>query len=262
MKLLNKLEKKLSRFAIPNLTMIFIVCQVAAYLLQIGNQSLLQQITLIPNRVLQGEVWRLVSFLFEPPITNAIFAFFFWYLFYLMGTSLEHTWGAFRYNLYLLIGYLATVGAAFIAPDQPASCGFLQGSVFLAFAYLFPDFQLMLFFILPVKIKWLALLQWVGYFYALIVYPPIVKLMVAASVCNFFLFFWKDIVQRIKTGRRRMVQQAQRIQESKLPEAFHCCRVCGITDQTHPEMEFRYCSQCKGGCCYCSEHLRNHEHVT
>jgi hypothetical protein len=262
MKLLNKLEKKFSRFAIPNLTMIFIVCQVAAYLLQYGNQSLLPQMALIPSRVLQGEVWRLVTFLFLAPDMILIFLFFFWYMFYLMGAALENTWGAFRYNLYLLIGYLATVGSAFLVPDQPASCGFLQVSVYLAFAYLFPDFQLMLFFILPVKIKWLALLLWVGYFYALVTEPLIIKLLVAASVCNFFLFFWKDIAQRIKTGRRRMVQQAQRIQESKLPEVFHCCRVCGITEKTHPEMDFRYCSQCKGGCCYCSEHLRNHEHVT
>ncbi len=85
-----------------------------------------------------------------------MFAFFFWYLFYLMGTALERSWGTFRYNVFLLIGYVDTVGVAFIVPDVPANNAFLQGSVFLAFAYLFPDFVMYIFFILPVKIKWLG----------------------------------------------------------------------------------------------------------
>ena len=113
-------------------------------------------IALVPTKVLHGEVWRLVTFLCEPPTNNLVFAFFFWYLFFLMGTALESTWGVFRYNVYLLVGWAATVAVSFIQPEAPASAGFLQGSVFLAFAYLYPNFQLLLFFILPVKVKWLA----------------------------------------------------------------------------------------------------------
>ena len=98
----------------------------------------------------------MLTFVGEPPTTNLLFAFFFWYLFYLMGTVLESTWGAFRYNVYLLVGWAATVAVAFLQPNAPASISFLQASVFLAFAYLYPDFQILLFFILPVKVKWLA----------------------------------------------------------------------------------------------------------
>jgi hypothetical protein len=261
MKPLDKLQKTFGRFAVPNLTVILVVCQILAYVLQFFNPGLADALELIPGRVLEGEGWRLVSFLFQPPLTNPIFAFFFWYMFYLMGTALEHSWGAFRYNVFLLIGYLATAGVAFITPDAPASSGFLQGSVFLAFAFLFPDFQLMLFFILPVKIKWLALLQWLGYFYVLAFGAATDQLVVAAAICNFLLFFGKDIFLRVRAGRRHMAQQAQQIKARKGPPPFHCCRICGITDQSHPDMDFRYCSKCAGGCCYCAEHLRNHEHV-
>lgn len=259
MKLLDKLEKKLGRFAVPNLTAILVVCQVLAYVLQYANPSLLNSMALVPKDVLRGEVWRLVTFLFEPPLSNPLFAFFFWYLFYLMGTALEGSWGNFRYNLYLLVGYVATVAVSFFTPEAPASIGFLQVSVFLAFAFLFPDFQILLFFLLPVKIKWLALLTWIGYLYVLAVGQPMQQLGVLATICNFLLFFGRDIYLRMRSGRRRMGDQAERIKSRRKP--FHRCRVCGATDLSHPDMEFRYCSKCAGGCCYCTEHLRNHEHV-
>jgi hypothetical protein len=204
-------------------------------------------------------VWRLASFLFTPPCANPVFAFFFWYMFYLMGTALEAHWGAFRYNLFLLLGWLATVGVSFITPEVPASPGFLQGSVFLAFAFLFPDFVLYLFFILPVKIKWLALLTWIGYFLTVVFGDWSSRLLVLASVINFLLFFGERIYARMRFGHRRMLQQAGRVATQDKP--FHRCTVCGITDRTHPDMEFRYCSKCDGQHGYCREHIRNHEHV-
>ena len=185
---------------------------------------------------------------------------FFWYLFYLMGTALENTWGTFRYNVYLLVGWVATVAVSFLQPDAAASIGFLQGSVFLAFAYLYPDFQLLLFFILPVKVKWLALLQWIGYFYLLLVGDGMTQLLVLASVCNFVLFFWHDIFLRMKAGRRRMAHQAEQIRQANTPR--HTCVVCGVTNLSDPKMSFRYCSKCAGSPCYCAEHIHAHQHVT
>jgi hypothetical protein len=260
MKLLDRLERRIGRFAVPNVTVLVIVGQVLAYVLTLANDALLEAMLLIPARVLDGEVWRLVTFLFLPPLTHPIWAIFFWYLLFLMGTALEQSWGDFRYNVFLLIGWLATAGVSFITPETPAFAVFLQGSVFLAFAYLFPDFQLMLFFLLPIKIKWLALVQWLGYGYVLVVGAPIEQLLVLAAVGNFLLFFGSDIFRRMKAGRRKMATQAERLAPAK-KKALHTCRVCGITDQTHPEMDFRYCSKCAGACCYCQEHLRNHEHV-
>ncbi|MHB1037184.1 MAG: hypothetical protein ACYC35_24505 [Pirellulales bacterium] len=257
---MSKLDRKLGRFAVPNVTLYLIAGQVLVYLASAGKPEVAANVTLVPRLVLEGQVWRLVAFLLDPPFTNPFFAFFFWYLFYLMGSALEAQWGAFRYNVYLLIGFAATVGVSFLVPDLPSSNKFLQLSVFLAFAQLYPDFVLQLFFILPVKIKWLALLTWIGYFFALVAGGWLDRLLVTASVVNFVLFFGKEIVWRIRSGHRRITKQAERF--TAPDEPFHRCTVCGITDRTHPKMDFRYCSKCDGRWGYCTEHLRNHEHLT
>lgn len=261
MKLLDILERKLRRWAIPNLTMVIIAGQVAIYCMRFIPPLLKSpDVVLIPELVFKGQVWRLFSFIFTPPVSDPFWAFFFWYVFYLMGTALEHTWGTFRYNVYLLIGWVATVAVSFLVPDQPASITFLQGSVFLAFAWLYPNFEMLIFFILPVKVKWLALLTWLWYGYILLIDPPMMKLLVFASIANFFVFFGSEIWHRMLGGRRRMADQVGRIKSKD--QARHRCRVCGITERTHPNEDFRYCSKCEGTQCYCSAHLRDHEHVT
>ncbi len=266
MKMLDKLQRRFGRFAIPNLTLVIIAGQVFFYLLNYGNPEIIGldgphgKIDLIPTLVLQqGEYWRLVTFIFTPPSTHAIFMLFAWYIFFLMGTALEGTWGAFRYNLFLLIGYLATLGAAFTVPTATATTGFIGGSVFLAFAYMFPDFKLSLFFILPIRIKWLAMLTWFVYFLVVIRGDWHVRGLLAASLVNYFLFFGRDIALRIRSGHRSMQTQSKRIARQNTPR--HCCRICGITNLTHPGTDFRYCSQCADASCYCEEHLRNHDHV-
>lgn len=266
MKLLDRLEHRFRRYAVPNVTLGLIACQVVMYAVMFPTGGMepgggVERFTLVPRLVLAGEVWRLLTFLIVPPISNPLCAFFFWYMFYLMGTTLEQHWGAFRYNVFLLVGFLATVAAAFITPGAPTSNGFLEGSVFLAFAFLYPHFEFYLFFILPVKIKWLAMLTWAGYAYTVLFFPWSMKIAVLASVCNFFVFFGRDVLDRVRIGRRRMAFQAVKLTE-KQRDFIHRCTVCGITDRTHPEMDFRYCSRCIGTRGYCSEHLRNHEHIT
>jgi hypothetical protein len=261
MQLLDKLEQKLGRFALPNVTLALVLTQVLVYVFAWARPEIIERMEFIPQKVLEGQFWRLATFLTMPPVANPLFAFFFWYLFYLMGTALEHYWGIFRFNLYLLIGYVATVAVAFVEPGSPVSNGFLQGSVFLAFAFLAPDFELYIMFLLPVKIKWLALLTWLYYGYVMIFSEGwLLRLLVMASACNFLLFFAKDIILLMRAARRRMAAQAYRA--AQRPKAFHRCRVCGVTDLSHPKMEFRYCSKCDGACGYCTEHLHNHDHVT
>ncbi len=258
---LNKLERSFGRYEVPRTTEGLIVLQVLTYVLTYARPEILQTIYLIPAYVLQGEVWRLFTFLAVPPVTNPIFAFFFWYIFYMMGTALEGHWGIFRYNIYLLIGYFATIGFSFLTPWAPSTNAFLQGSVYLAFAFLYPDFQLYLFFIIPVKIKWLAMLTWAGYLFIIIFGSWSSRLLVIASIMNFLLFFGQDIVERIRTGRRKMEYQAKQFGSASKQDYFHRCTVCGITDVTNPDMDFRYCTQCYGTCGYCTEHLRNHSHI-
>jgi hypothetical protein len=131
--------------------------------------------------------------------------------------------------------------------------------VFLAFAFLNPDFTLYLFFFLPVKIKWLALIQWIFYFLTIALGDWPTRLVTTAAVFNFLLFFQHDIFQRVKQGRRRMAMQAKVIADKHKPR--HVCRVCGVTNLSDPTMRFRYCSKCEGQCGYCMEHIRDHEHV-
>ena len=151
------------------------------------------------------------------------------------------------------------IGAvSFLVPLYPATNIFIGGSVFLAFAFLYPDFELYLFFILPIKIKWLALLTWIGYAYQVLFGDWSTRLFVLASICNFLLFFGRDIRVRMRTGKRVMTTQAK--QFTGVKEAFHTCTVCGKTDLTHPQMEFRYCPECSG-LGYCMDHISAHEHV-
>src|SRR5215213_3263632 len=141
MTILSRMNAKFGRYAVPNLTVILIIGQVLMFIAQQldpGQQGfdMLDRIRMYPDRVLAGEYWRVITFLFDPPTTNPIFAAFFWYLFYLMGTTLEVTWGTFRYNVYLLIGYVASIAFAFGTyfsfgglAGMPASSGFLYGTV-------------------------------------------------------------------------------------------------------------------------------------
>jgi hypothetical protein len=257
MSLLDSLEKKLRRYAVPNVTLYLILGQVLFFVFVLSGRFILDRVLLIPELVLAGEWWRLITFLFIPPLTNPIFAFFAWYMFYLMGNALEGHWGAFRYNLFLLVGYVVTVAVTFLFPFSAATNIFIGGSVFLAFAWLYPEFQIYIFFILPVKMKWLALLTWIGYGYEMIVGSWHTRILVLASISNFLLFFGRDILWRMKTGNRKMVSQAKQFTGAR--EAFHTCATCGKTDLSHPQMEFRYCSDC-GGLGYCMDHISDHRH--
>jgi hypothetical protein len=162
----------------------------------------------------------------------------------------------------LLTGYLLTVGLAFVTPYAVATNLFVGGAVFLAFAYLNPDFVMYIFFILPVAITWLGLIAWLGYAWTFFTEGWSGKLAISAAVGNFLIFFARDLWLDLKLGRHRLQAHAQReAQERGKREPRHICHVCGKTDLDHPELDFRYCSKCAGDQCYCPEHIRNHEHV-
>ena len=270
MSLIDRLERKYGRFAIPNLTTVLLAGQVLLFGVMMirfrqGDGNPLANIYLIPGKVVEGEIWRLLTFLFEPPRTSPLFVIFFWMLFYLFGTTLEQQWGTFRFNLYLGIGYLANVAAAFLAwslldaQGITATNAFLYGTVMLAFARLYPDFTLNLFFILPVRIKWLALLMWIGYGYTLLTGGWMARLLIVASVLNYLLFFGREHLRDWQQGQRRRSFQAKT--KPAAHRLTHRCRICGLNSESSPKTLFRYCSQCDGQCCYCPEHIANHEHV-
>jgi hypothetical protein len=259
-KILERLEKKLGRYALSNVTIYLIAGQTIFYVLFFTGRLDRSVTYLAAEQLRAGEWWRLATFPFDPPLTNPLFALFAWYLFFLMGSALEEQWGAFRYNVYLLIGYSMTVAVSFLTPANPISNVFIGGSVFLAFASLYPDFVIQLFFFLPVRIKWLALITWLYYGFRFMTGDWSSRLMIIASIGNYLLFFARDIRWLVKSGGRRVTRHAQQI--SRRDEGpFHRCTVCGITDKSHPQMDFRYCPQCAGQCGYCQEHIFRHEHV-
>ncbi len=248
---LNRLERAFGRFAIPNISLYLVMGQVLFWAVSYLGFFELEKIALLPVAVLEGEAWRLFTFLLLPPNAHPVFIAFAWYMFYMMGSALEQYWGVFRYNLFIFLGWLLTVAVAFVFPLNYSTNLFLAGSVFLAFAFLNPDFEMLIFFILPVKIKWLALIQWLLYGYTLIVGSWPVRLAVLASIGNFLVFFAGEIIQRMKTGKRRMEHQARQAAARDNDEPRHRCVVCGKTDRTHPMEEFRYADDDR---CYCSEH--------
>lgn len=258
MKFTTQLERKFGRFAIHDLTQYWIGGQVITLLLSLAKPAFLGAMVLVPAAVLDGQWWRLLSFLLTPPSTNIIFAAFALYLLWIMGSALEAQWGAFRYNLYVLIGALLTIAAAFAFPYSPASNGYLMGSIFLAFAALFPRYEILLFFVLPVQVRWLAWLTWLLYGLTFIIGGWNTRLLILAAVANFLLFFGQDVVHQLQYGQRRIRQKAKAAVDRDTP--LHVCAVCSITDKSHPEMDFRYCSKCEPPVAYCTEHLHNHEH--
>jgi hypothetical protein len=253
-----EIRRSLRKLAIPNITMYLVMGQTLFFVFALANPKFFAQTALMPRLVLEGEWWRIFSFIFVPPSMNPLWLFLALYFFLFIGNTLENQWGTPAYNLYLLIGYVATVAASFIFPDQVATNLFIQGSIFYAFAFLFPEFVIYLFFILPVKIKWIALISATMTGLAFMFGAWGTKVLILASVLNFLLFFRKDIVQHARTSRRQMKQKAEKL--TVVDQPFHVCAVCGITDKTHRNMDFRYCPGCGGRLAYCTEHLNNHVH--
>jgi hypothetical protein len=262
MSILTKLERSLGRFAVPNLALYLVFGQVTVYLAILIGRFDPEWFVFVPRFALMGQWWRVFTFVLMPPSMSVIFIGFAWWIFYMMGNALETHWGVFHFNLFVFLGAAFTIGLSFLSPDMRVTNAFLAGSVFLAFSYLNPEFEMLIFFVLPVKIKWMALFTWVVYGYELAIGGWSTRLQVIAATGNFFLFFGRDLVQRARAGRRSMARAAERTASSGRPAQHrHRCRICGKTDQSNPELDFRYCSKCAGDECYCPEHSRNHEHV-
>ena len=261
MKVIDYLDRKIGRYAVPNLTIYLIAGQSFFYLMYMTGKLERGATYLSAQALMAGEWWRLFTLPFDPPRQGLIFTLFAWYFFYLMGSTLEEHWGAFRYNAYLLLGCILTIAASFLVPEYPVSNVFLGGSIFLAFATLFPDFQILLFFVLPVRIKWLALLTGLGYAYQLLFGDWATRLLVLAAISNYLIFFARDIFLNLRYGQRQLVKKSVRMTQRADTGPRHRCSSCGITDQSHPEMDFRYCPQCDGQHGYCQEHIFSHQHL-
>lgn len=266
MKLLNTLERKFGRYAISQLMVYIVGINALVYVLRYAmpQSDALSKLRLDPQMILQGEVWRLITWIFIPPSASLIWIFFILYFYYMVGIGLEHEWGSFRFNVYYFIGISGTVLASFIFGGGSTAL-YLNLSLFLAFAYIYPDYEILIFFILPVKVKYLAWVNWAFIGFTVLAAPLPAKAAALVSVANYFLFFGADIISTIKhrgsAYRRRSSFNAKLRQGTVAKGTFHKCAVCGMTEDDDITMEFRYCSTCEGAYEYCMTHLKTHEHI-
>ena len=277
---LDKLERKLGRFAIPNLTVYLMICYVIGFMLWNLMPNVLGYLTLEPALILRGQVWRLITWLVVPPSSNLISLVFFVLLYYSLGTALERTWGVFRYNVYIFSGLLFTVLAVFglyafyyfaYGFEMPMSVLGMAGSnyvtlsIFLAFAAIYPEMEVLLYFILPIKMKWMALVYVAIAGYDFINGNIVTRVVIGTSLLNFVIFFLSSRnFKRFGPGeqaRKAKFKKQSRPHMTYTNGAHHRCAVCGRTELDDPCLEFRYCSKCNGNYEYCQDHLFTHEHV-
>ena len=284
---LYKLERKFGRYAIHNLMKYIIGLYALGYVVFMINPNIYYQyLALNIDKVLHGQVWRLVTFLIQPISSiDPISIFISLYLYYMIGNSLENAWGAFRFNLYFLSGIIFNIIAVVViylisgGKTYLVSLDYINQSMFFAFAALYPNVQLLLMFIIPIKVKYLGMLYGAIVAYEVIscliaggdnIYTVIVILF---ALANFIIFFlstrnYKRISPseiRRKQNYRRQTRQASygNVTQFKGKNVVtrHKCAVCGRTELDDDNLEFRFCSKCEGNYEYCMDHLFTHEHV-
>lgn len=194
---LDKLDRKFGRHSIPHLMFILSGVMLVVYLANLllpGNVSSLLYFD--RGLIAQGQVWRLITFIFLPPNSSPIWILFSLYFYCLMGSALEREWGSFRFNVFYLVGMVGTMLSGLVTGY--AVNDFLNMSLFLAFAAIYPDHQVMLFFFLPIKVKYLAILDLLYYVAALIFGTWSSRLAILMAALNLILFFGGDFLRTIR----------------------------------------------------------------
>lgn len=276
MRFFHKLEYKYGKYAIHNLMYYIVILYAIGLVMNLLNPMVYWQFfSLDIEKILHGQIWRLVTFLVYPP-TLATWAFmdlFFGilalFMYHSLGITLERVWGSFRFNVFFFMGVMGQILAALVGyvvfhQSYYITTGFLNFSIFLAFAVCFPDIQFLLFLVIPVKAKWLAIAETAVYAYSFIRGNASIRCEIILSLINVLLF-----VAMTRNYQRYSPKEIKRKHEFKakmkvMPKGrtIHKCAVCGRTEADHPELEFRYCSKCAGGLEYCQDHLYTHQHVT
>ena len=290
---LNKLERKFGRYAVPNLIVYLIGAYSVGFVLNMVAPNILGFLNFQPYYILHGQIWRLITWILMPTDSNIIFLLIMMMFYYQLGTALERAWGTFRFNAYIIGGILLTEVGSLLAygliylfmggsfahtastmMGQMISTSYINMSIFLAFATLYPDMQVLLYFIIPIKMKWMAL------FYVLIVGWNVVSyvmngawfmaLPIVASLLNFIIFFLgtrnlnrynpKEIHRRNQFKRAMGESKTVPFPGNTQGVTKHKCAVCGRTEKDDPNLEFRFCSKCNGNYEYCQDHLYTHIH--
>ena len=262
---------------IPNLMLVIAIGNLAVYISPRIDPSNIVYSYLCFSRsaILRGQVWRLITYVFVPTEASPIWLLVMLYFYYWIGSCLEREWGNGKFTIYYVSGMLLTaiygvVLSAILGRDVIVSTTYLNLSMFFAFATLYPDMQVLLFFIIPIKVKYLAYVDAALFVLGVVTTSFPLNLLPVVAVLNYLvycgdwlfdLFRPSHVRQRQKTVNFK--REARRIQREQANEPYHYkCAVCGRTDVDHPELEFRYCSRCVGYHCFCQDHINNHVHFT
>lgn len=292
---MKNLRRRFDRFCfqnrtkgIPNLMLYVTIGSAIVYLMSMVDNSSTLYYALCFNRsaILQGQVWRLITYAFTYDAGNVLLTAIGLFCYFSLGRAMENSWGTLKFNLFYLTGILLmdVYGLLF---NTPVSVSYLNMSLFLGFATMYPDARFLLLFIIPIR-AWIFAL-----FDLVITLMDVIRLTVPVNyfpynlfplvaIANYFLFFGKDVLNVIPASWRINARRLFKKQKSPkktgsvpFPSAgsyqattvtvkapyTHKCTVCGRTDVSNPELEFRYCSKCSGYHCYCEEHINNHTHI-
>ena len=278
---------------IPNLMLYISLGSALVYLMSqfAGNYVLYNLLCFDRSLILQGQVWRLITYPLTYDGGNIFYTFIGLVCYYSLGQAMENIWGTLRFNLFYLSGIVMMDIFCLIFQGW-ADVSSLNLSLFLAYATLYPDAHFLLFFIIPVKAWIFALFDLVITLYQVVtltymgLFPY--SLFPLVAIANYLLFFGKDVVNVIPVSWRANARRLLRKKKQKAGQAkqqkprnapfptagsyeastasvkapyTHRCTVCGRTDISHPDLEFRYCSRCKGYHCYCEDHINSHSHI-
>ena len=253
MSFLDKLEKRFGFLAIHNLTLYIVVGQIAVYLMAASKgpmvEEFLEYVRFSLDNFVNGRPWTVISFLLLPRHfgfggMDVVWVIISWLMLYWLGGQLERAWGAFRFNLFIATGVLGVVAASFFAPSVLMTNYYLLTSVWFAFFALNPEMP----FFFGIKAKWFAVFFAVMLGLEFLASPLYQKTLIIGSLVNVPIFFGREWLAGAKAKRRVVEREAAR--EKAQREPFHVCSVCGATDLSHPERDFRYraegaiCSDC------------------
>ena len=285
MKAIDRFCYKHPKLGIPDLMKYIVLANAAVFVLDLFTNSFFSNLLFFHyNSIMHGQVWRLLTFILVPSIggagsvgfglmTNVFFFAMTSFFYYSIGTTLERYMGSTKFTVFYALGVLLNMLLGLLT-HAGVNMYYINMSMFFSFAVLYPDTRVLLYGIIPLKVKWLAWLDAAFFAYDIFFYLrsglPLFALMPIVGILNFFLFFGGELFGAAKYKKEFFVhktskqtvnfQKAQKdIKQRK--GYLHKCTVCGVTDADDPNMEFRYCSKCNGYYCYCMNHINNHAHV-
>ena len=258
-------------FGIPNLMRYIVIANAVFWIMGAINPVLMNYMLFNPALILRGQIWRLISFVFIPPSTGVL-AFIAFYFYYWIGSTLEQQWGTGQFTIYFFTGVILTILYGFLiyfitGRSVSLSSTYIFLSMFFSFAALFPDMQVLFMFIIPVKMKYLALVDAAFFLLSVFTTPFPENLLPVVAVLNFLIFCGGELKNLLPRRQSKSTinfkRESARIRREESRKLYtHKCAVCGRTDADYPNLEFRYCSRCVGYHCFCADHINNHIHFT